>query len=115
MKGSLSSSVFICFLRMHSSIRIFSVVSFMGCMSLTSTRTLRIRSLTCASISLSDSIVSYIASKSSLLFSMSCVSVAVCFFASDRILFRKTSTGLSKAKAQVIPQRITVEAADMYR
>ena len=115
MKGSLSSSVFICFLRMHSSIRIFSVVSFMGWMSLTSTRTLRIRSLTCASVSLSDSIVSYIASKSSLLFSMSCVSVAVCFFASDRILLRKTSTGLSKAKAHVIPHSIMVDAADMYR
>ena len=85
----------------------------MGCMSLTSTRTLRIMSLTCASASLFDSTVSYIRSKSSLLFSRSCVSVAVCFFASDRILFRKVSTGLSKAIAQVIPHRMTVEAADM--
>ena len=87
----------------------------MGCMSLTSARTLHIRSLTCPRASLSDSTVSYIRSKSSLLFSRSCVSVAVCFFASDRILFRKVSTGLSKANMQVIPHRMTVETAEMYR
>jgi len=113
VKGSLSSSVCICFLRLLISIRVFSIVSFMGCMSLVSTRTFRTRSLTCDSVSLFDSVVSYIRSKSSLLFSMSCASVAVCFFASDRILFKKVSTGLSKANAQVIPQRMTVEAADM--
>lgn len=80
-------------------------------MSLTSARTFRIRSLTCASVSLSASTVSYIRSKSSLLLSKICDSVVVWFLTSDRILFRKVSTGLSKAIRQVAAQRMAVEAA----
>ena len=35
----------------------------------------------------------------------------LCFFASESILFRKTSTGFSNVIAQVIPHRMKVEAA----
>ena len=84
-------------------------------MSFTSARMLRIRSLTCASVSLSASTVSYIRSKSSFLLSKICDSVVVWFFTSDKILFRKVSTGLSKAIKQVAAHRITVEEAVKYR
>ncbi len=97
--------------KLNSSVRVFSIVSLIGCMSLTSARMLRIRSLTCASVSLSDSTVSYIRSKSSLLLSKTCASVAVWVLASDRILFRKVSTGLSKVIRQVAAHSRTVEAA----
>ena len=113
VKRSFSSSDFMCFFKLPSSVLVFSITVFSGCISLTSARTLRIMSLTCANVSLSDSIVSYIRSKISLLFSKICVSVVVCFFASDSTLFRKASTGLSKAIRQVIPHRIAVEAAEM--
>jgi len=113
VKRSFSSSAVICFFKLCNSVRVFSIVSFIGCISLTSTRMLRIRSLTCASVSLSDSTVSYIRSKSSLLLSRTCASVAVCCFASDRTLFRKVSTGLSKAIRQVIAHKMAVEAPEM--
>jgi hypothetical protein len=113
VKRSFSSSVFISFFKLPISVLVFSIVSFIGCMSLTSVRMLRIRSLTCASVSLSDSTVSYIRSKISLLLSRICASVVVCFFASDRTLFRKVSTGLSKAIRQVIPHRMKVEVPEM--
>ena len=115
VKRSFSSRVFICFFKLLSSVRVFSIVSFIGCMSFTSVRMLRIRSLTCASVSLSDSTVSYIRSKSSLLLSRTCASVVVWVFASDRTLFRKASTGLSKAIRQVIAHRMAVEAPEMQR
>jgi hypothetical protein len=51
------------------------------------------------------------ASRISLFSSRSWVSAALCFLASDRILFRKASTGFSKAMAHVMPQRMRVEAA----
>ena len=102
-----------CFVNLIRSVLVFSIVSFIGCMSLTSARMLRIRSLTCPSISLSDSMVSYIMSKISLLLSKICASVVVCFFASERILFRNSSTGLSKAITQVIAHSTAVEAAAM--
>ena len=113
VKRSFSSSVFICRFTLDSSVLVFSMASFIGRMSLTSTRMFRIRSLTCARVSLSDSIVSYIRSKISLLLSRICASVVVCFFASDRTLFRKVSTGLSKAIRQVIPHRMKVEVPEM--
>jgi hypothetical protein len=113
LKRSFSSSVFNCLFKLPSSVLVISIVSFIGCMSLTSVRTLRIRSLTCASVSLSDSTVSYMRSKSSLLLSKICASVVVWFFTSDSILFRKVSTGLSKAIKHVIAHRMTVEAAEM--
>ena len=112
LKSNFSSSIFICFLKLPSSFFVFSIVSFRGCMSLTSARTFRIRSLTCASVSLSASTVSYIRSKSSLLLSKIWDSVVVWFLTSDRILFRKVSTGLSKVIRQVAAQRMAVEAAD---
>ena len=115
LKRSFSSRVFSCLFKVVSSVFVFSMVSFIGCMSFTSTRTFRIRSLTCASVSLSDSTVSYIMSKRSLLLSNTWVSVVVWFFTSDSILFRNVSTGLSKAIRHVIAHRMTVEVAAMER
>lgn len=111
VKRSFSSSVFICRFRPVSSVRVFSIFSFIGCMSLTSARMLHMRSLTCARFSLSDSMVSYIRSKISLLLSRIFASVVVWVFASERILFRNSSTGLSTAIRQVIAHRMAVEAA----
>ena len=111
LKRSFSSSIFICFFKLHRSVLVTSITSFSGCMSLTSARTFRMRSLTWESVSLSASTVSYIRSKSSVLLSRIWDSVLVWFFTSDRILFRKVSTGLSKAMRQVAAQRMTVEAA----
>ena len=111
VKRSFSSSVFISRFKLLSSVLVFSIVSFIGWMSLTSARMLRIRSLTCPSVSLSDSMVSYIRSKISLLLSNICASVVVWVFASERILFRNSSTGLSTAIRHVIAHRMAVEAA----
>ena len=97
------------------SVFVFAIVSFSGCKSLTSALMFRIRSLTCASVSLSASAVSYIRSKSWLLLSEICNSVVVWFFTSDRILFRKVSTGLSKAIKQVAAYRMKVEATVKYK
>ena len=115
LKSSFSSNVFICFFKLLISVFVFAIISFSGCISLTSARMFRIRSLTCASVSLSASTVSYIRSKSSFLLSKICDSVVVWFFTSDKILFRKVSTGLSKAIKQVAAHRITVEEAVKYR
>lgn len=99
------------FFRLLISVLIFSMFSFSGWISFTSTLTLHIRSLTCAKVWLSSSIVSYILSSTSLLSSSCCVSTAPCFFASESILFRNVSTGFSKIIAHVIPHRIKVAAA----
>ena len=112
VKSSFSSSMCICFFRLPTSLLVFSIVSFIGVMSLTSARIFRIRSLTCARISLSDSIVSYIRSNISLLLSKIWVSVWVWVFASERTLLRNSSTGLSTAMRQVMAQSATVAAAD---
>lgn len=115
LKRSFSSSVFICFFKVVSSVFVFSIVSFMGRMSLTSTRTFRIKSLTCASVSLSASMVSYIRSRTSLLLSMICASVVDWFLTSDSILFKKVSTGFSKATRHVIAHRMMVDAVAAQR
>lgn len=80
-------------------------------MSLTSALTLQIRSLTWARIWLFESIVSFIASSTSLFSSSSWASTALCVLASESILFRKVSTGFVKAIAHVIPQRVNAETA----
>lgn len=112
LNSSFSSNVCICFFKLCNSVLVTSITSFIGCMSLTSARTLRMRSLTCASVSLFSSMVSYIRSKTSLLLSKICASVVDWFFASESILFRNVSTGLSKVTRHVIAQRVTVAAAD---
>lgn len=91
------------------------MLSFRGWISLTSALTLLIKSLTLARISLSASIVSYIWSRISLLFSSSWVSTVDCSFASESILFTNVSIGLSKAVAHVIAHMITVAAAVMAK
>jgi len=101
----------ISFFRLVISVLIFSRFSFSGWISFTSTLTLYIRSLTCARVWLSSSIVSYILSSTSLLSSSSWVSTALCFFASESILFRNISTGFSKIIAHVIPHRMRVAVA----
>lgn len=68
-------------------------------------------SLTCAKISLFDSIVSFIESSISLFSSSSWVSTAPCVLASESILFRKVSTGFVKAIAHVMPHKMKVAAA----
>ena len=68
-------------------------------------------SLTCAKISLFDSIVSLIASSISLLSSSNWASTVPCVLASESILFRKVSTGFAKAIAHVMPHKMKVAAA----
>ena len=106
------SSIFLTsFLRLVSSVLIFSRYSPSVLMSFTSALTLVTESLTCARVSEFASSVSIMTSMTSLLSSSSCVSTVLCLFASESILLRKVSTGFSKAITHVIPQKIAVAAA----
>ena len=58
-----------------------------------------------------SSTVSFMASNISLFSSSNWDSTAPCVFASESILFKKVSTGFSKAMTHVIPQRVKVAAA----
>ena len=87
------------------------MVSFSGRISLTSVLTLYIMSLTCARISLFDSIVSFIESSISLFSSSNWASTVPCVLASESILSRKVSTGFAKAIAHVMPHKTKVAAA----
>jgi len=68
-------------------------------------------SLTCARVWLFESIVSFIASSTSLFSSNNWASTALCVFASESILFKKVSTGLVKTIAHVIPHKMKAAAA----
>lgn len=107
----LSSTFLSSFFRLDSSVFTFSTVSVSGWICLTSVLTLKITSLMWARVSLFDSTVSHIASSISVLVSAAWLSVVLCFLASERIWFRKVSTGFSKAIAQVMPQKVSVAAA----
>ena len=72
-------------------------------------------SLTCARISLFDSIVSFIESSISLFSSSSWVSTVPCVLASESMWFRKVSTGFEKAIAHVMPHKMNVVAALVQR
>ena len=87
------------------------MVSFSGRISLTSVLTLYIMSLTCARISLFDSIVSFIESSISLFSSSNWVSTEPCVLASESIWFRNASTGFEKAIAHVMPHKMKVAVA----
>ena len=113
--AGFSSIFLISFLRFVISVFILSTLSLRGSISLASILMLLIKSFTCASVSLLDSTVSYIASSTSLLFSRSCPSTSVWVLASESIWLRKASTGLSKIIMQVIPQRMNVAAAVVQR
>lgn len=105
---TFSSIFFISLLRLVISALTFSRLFFSGWISLTSVRTLNSRSLTWASVLPSASMFSFIRSRISLFCSRSWASTAVWVLASERILFRKISTGFEKAMAHVIPHRMSV-------
>ena len=106
-----SSTFLISFFKLFNSNLAFSIASLSGWISFTSALTLHIKSLICARVWLSASIVSYMASSTSLFSSSSCVSTAPCVLASESILFRKVSTGFVKAIAHVMPHKMKVAAA----